>query len=69
MSKGKTKKKEEVAAPRVPLSSASTGAAGEKKPRRKTADGLAIYSAEELGVANPDAGGTPMCPFDCSCCF
>ena len=40
-----------------------------KKPRRKTGDGLPIYSAEELGVSNPDAGGTSLCPFDCSCCF
>ena len=40
-----------------------------KKPRRKTGDGLPIYSAEELGVSNPNAGGTSRCPFDCSCCF
>ncbi|KAL5994849.1 hypothetical protein ACLOJK_024906 [Asimina triloba] len=39
------------------------------RPRRKTQDGLTIYSAEELGVGNPDAGSTPLCPFDCSCCF
>ncbi|KAK4769138.1 hypothetical protein SAY86_027288 [Trapa natans] len=38
-------------------------------PRRRTNDGLAIYSAKELGVNKPDAGGTPLCPFDCSCCF
>ncbi|XP_031500349.1 uncharacterized protein C6G9.01c [Nymphaea colorata] len=37
--------------------------------RKKTADGLTIYSAEELGFDNPDAGGTALCPFDCSCCF
>lgn len=37
--------------------------------RRRTGDGLVIYSAEELGFGNPDAGGTPLCPFDCSCCF
>nr|CAD1837569.1 unnamed protein product [Ananas comosus var. bracteatus] len=36
--------------------------------RRRTADGLLIYSERELGI-NPDAGGTPLCPFDCSCCF
>lgn len=37
--------------------------------RRKTADGFAIYSAEELGLGNEEAGNTPLCPFDCSCCF
>ncbi|KAK8971021.1 hypothetical protein KSP40_PGU021451 [Platanthera guangdongensis] len=37
--------------------------------RRRTADGLPIYSAEELGIGKSDAGETPLCPFDCSCCF
>ncbi|KAG6508304.1 uncharacterized protein C6G9.01c-like [Zingiber officinale] len=37
--------------------------------RRRTADGLAIYSADELGWGKADVGGTPLCPFDCSCCF
>ncbi|XP_038897937.1 uncharacterized protein C6G9.01c [Benincasa hispida] len=37
--------------------------------RKKTGDGLIIYTEEELGFGNPDAGGTPLCPFDCSCCF
>ncbi|KAF0913168.1 hypothetical protein E2562_020294 [Oryza meyeriana var. granulata] len=41
----------------------------EKRPRRRTTDGLAIYSAEELGFGKADAGGTPLCPFDCDCCF
>jgi hypothetical protein len=41
----------------------------EKRPRRRTADGLAIYSANELGFGKSDAGGTPLCPFDCDCCF
>ncbi|KAL8209862.1 hypothetical protein R6Q57_006594 [Mikania cordata] len=38
------------------------------RPRRKTADGLAIYTEEELGFGKADAGGTPLCPFDCECC-
>ncbi|XP_058097185.1 uncharacterized protein C6G9.01c [Magnolia sinica] len=38
------------------------------RPRRKTQDGFTIYSAEELGIGK-DSGGTPLCPFDCSCCF
>lgn len=39
------------------------------RPRKKTADGLTIYKEEELGISKADAGGTPLCPFDCSCCF
>lgn len=40
-----------------------------KAKRRRTAEGLAIYTEEELGIGKHDAGGTPLCPFDCSCCF
>ncbi|XP_057422075.1 uncharacterized protein C6G9.01c-like [Lotus japonicus] len=39
------------------------------RPRKKTEDGLSLYSEEELGLNKQDAGGTPLCPFDCSCCF
>ena len=35
---------------------------------KTTADGLKIYSVDELGV-NVNSGGTPLCPFDCDCCF
>ncbi|CAH1444259.1 unnamed protein product [Lactuca virosa] len=38
-------------------------------PKRKTGDGLVIYSEEELGIGKADAGGTRLCPFDCDCCF
>ncbi|KAK1417913.1 hypothetical protein QVD17_27049 [Tagetes erecta] len=38
------------------------------RPRRKTADGLTIYTEEELGFGKADAGGTRLCPFDCECC-
>ncbi|XP_042051755.1 uncharacterized protein C6G9.01c-like [Salvia splendens] len=37
--------------------------------RKKTADGLAVFSEEELGIGKPDAGGTALCPFDCDSCF
>ncbi|KAF5743204.1 hypothetical protein HS088_TW09G01269 [Tripterygium wilfordii] len=37
--------------------------------RRRTEDGLSIYSEEELGLGKADAGSTPLCPFDCECCF
>ncbi|KAI3778856.1 hypothetical protein L2E82_08243 [Cichorium intybus] len=39
------------------------------RPKRKTGDGLVIYSEEELGIGKADAGGTRLCPFDCDCCF
>nr|GLL20540.1 uncharacterized protein C6G9.01c-like [Ipomoea trifida] len=39
------------------------------RSRKRTGDGLAIYSEEELGIGKADAGGTPLCPFDCDCCF
>lgn len=39
------------------------------RSRRKTADGLTLYTEEELGFGKSDAGGTPLCPFDCDCCF
>lgn len=39
------------------------------QPRKRTEDGLTIYTEEELDINNADAGNTPLCPFDCSCCF
>jgi len=37
-------------------------------PRGKTEEGFSIYKEAELGI-NVEAGGTPLCPFDCDCCF
>jgi hypothetical protein len=37
--------------------------------RKKTDDGLPVYSEAELGFNKKEAGGTPLCPFDCECCF
>ncbi|KAK6248997.1 hypothetical protein QUC31_020562 [Theobroma cacao] len=39
------------------------------RPRKRTADGFAIYTEEELGINKSDVGSTPLCPFDCDCCF
>ncbi|GLU01498.1 hypothetical protein SLE2022_188050 [Rubroshorea leprosula] len=39
------------------------------KPRKRTEDGLIIYTEQELGLNKAAAGGTPLCPFDCDCCF
>ncbi|CAO1621251.1 unnamed protein product [Jaminaea pallidilutea] len=36
--------------------------------RGRTEEGYAIYSAEELKISK-GAGDTPLCPFDCTCCF
>ncbi|KDN51068.1 hypothetical protein RSAG8_00697, partial [Rhizoctonia solani AG-8 WAC10335] len=37
-------------------------------PRRRTDEGYAIYKEDELGI-NGEGGDTPLCPFDCDCCF
>ncbi|KAJ2919000.1 hypothetical protein MD484_g1400, partial [Candolleomyces efflorescens] len=37
-------------------------------PRRKTEEGWSIYKEDELGISN-GGGDTPLCPFDCDCCF
>ncbi|KAJ4833276.1 hypothetical protein Tsubulata_013206 [Turnera subulata] len=39
------------------------------RSRKKTGDGLNVYTEEELGFNKADAGGTRLCPFDCDCCF
>ena len=35
---------------------------------RYAADGLPVYKYSHLGMDQQD-GGTPLCPFDCDCCF
>ncbi|CAM6128640.1 unnamed protein product [Calypogeia fissa] len=50
-------------------SSSASAESGLSKPRKKTTDGLTIYAEDELKWNNKDAGGTPLCPFDCECCF
>ncbi|KAJ7107629.1 hypothetical protein C8R43DRAFT_1044712 [Mycena crocata] len=37
-------------------------------PRRKTEEGWSIYKEDELGIGD-NGGDTPLCPFDCDCCF
>jgi len=36
--------------------------------RRKTEEGWSVYKEDELGL-NGEGGDTPLCPFDCNCCF
>jgi hypothetical protein len=38
-----------------------------KKVRPLTADGLPIFTAEEMAIGR--GGDSPDCPFDCNCCF
>ncbi|KIJ55805.1 hypothetical protein M422DRAFT_200142 [Sphaerobolus stellatus SS14] len=37
-------------------------------PKRKTEEGYSIYKEDELGIRD-EGGDTPLCPFDCDCCF
>lgn len=41
----------------------------DSKKRKFTTDGLPIFTEDELKLHNPNAGKTPLCPFDCDCCF
>ncbi|EJT52095.1 hypothetical protein A1Q1_06633 [Trichosporon asahii var. asahii CBS 2479] len=36
--------------------------------RKRTEEGYLVFKEAELGI-DPEAGGTPLCPFDCECCF
>ncbi|KAG8964694.1 hypothetical protein FRC03_001461 [Tulasnella sp. 419] len=38
-------------------------------PRRRTEEGYLIYKEDELGIDPEKGGDTPLCPFDCNCCF
>ncbi|KAH8108284.1 DUF1764-domain-containing protein [Phellopilus nigrolimitatus] len=37
-------------------------------PRRKTEEGFSVFKEDELGIGD-EGGDTPLCPFDCDCCF
>lgn len=34
---------------------------------KRTEEGYFVFKEAELGI-DPEAGGTPLCPFDCECC-
>jgi hypothetical protein len=38
------------------------------KGRKRTEEGYAIYTEEELRLGGK-GGDTDLCPFDCDCCF
>ncbi|KIO24705.1 hypothetical protein M407DRAFT_244371 [Tulasnella calospora MUT 4182] len=37
-------------------------------PRPRTEEGFLIYKEDELGMTGK-GGDTPLCPFDCDCCY
>jgi hypothetical protein len=37
-------------------------------PRRRTEEGFRIFTVDELRIGQGE-GDTPLCPFDCDCCF
>ncbi len=39
------------------------------KGRKRTEEGFAIYTEDELGLGRKGGGDTDLCPFDCECCF
>lgn len=39
------------------------------KGRKRTEEGYAIYTEDELGLGRKGGGDTDLCPFDCDCCF
>lgn len=41
---------------------------GKASQRARTEEGFPIYTEDELRM-NCDGGDTPLCPFDCDCCF
>ncbi|CAN8299340.1 unnamed protein product [Cochlearia groenlandica] len=47
----------------------SNGNHTRNRPRKRTEDGLVVFTEEELGVNKANAGYTRLCPFDCNCCF
>ena len=65
----KTKKKRKNVKRKTDRSDHGEFADRPSQPKRKTEDGFTIYTEDDLGINNADAGNTPLCPFDCSCCF
>lgn len=44
------------------------GNAQEDRARRRTEEGFRVFREDELGLGK-SGGDTPLCPFDCDCCF
>uniref|UniRef100_A0A1J3HEA9 Uncharacterized protein C6G9.01c n=1 Tax=Noccaea caerulescens TaxID=107243 RepID=A0A1J3HEA9_NOCCA len=41
----------------------------QNRPRKRTEDGLPLFTEDELGINKANAGGTRRCPFKCLCCL
>ncbi|KAF5831301.1 hypothetical protein DUNSADRAFT_13330 [Dunaliella salina] len=65
---GEDKGKEASKRPKVEGSKDDLFGADAKQARKRTEEGYAIYTEEELGM-HRKGGNTPDCPFDCACCF
>ncbi|ESQ53727.1 hypothetical protein EUTSA_v10027214mg [Eutrema salsugineum] len=39
------------------------------RPRKRTEDGLLVFTEDELDINKANADDTSLCHFDCSCCF
>ncbi|KAG2023322.1 hypothetical protein CC2G_000987 [Coprinopsis cinerea AmutBmut pab1-1] len=61
---GKKSKKKKVDKEEEEKFKDSRGTSG----RRTTEEGWTIYNEDELGISH-EGGDTPLCPFDCDCCF
>ncbi|KXZ46643.1 hypothetical protein GPECTOR_42g854 [Gonium pectorale] len=61
-------KAEPAKKPRVEGSKDDIFGADAGKGRKRTEEGFAIYTEDELGLGKK-GGDTDLCPFDCDCCF
>lgn len=60
--------REKAKKPKVEGSKDDIFGAAAGKGRKKTEEGFAIYTEDELGFGKK-GGDTDLCPFDCDCCF
>jgi len=61
------KKKQKKSEPEVEGNKDDIFGAGPSQARRRTKEGYAIYSEQELELNK--GGMTDLCPFDCKCCY
>jgi len=67
----KRKKPEQIKADKANVNGEEKPKSMKKKKKKKKSkeDGFSINTEDELGFNNSSGGGTPLCPFDCDCCF
>ncbi|KIY63646.1 DUF1764-domain-containing protein [Cylindrobasidium torrendii FP15055 ss-10] len=64
----KKDKKEKKVSKAAPEEQADFGDSRGSSSRRQTDEGWTIYKEDELGMST-EGGDTPLCPFDCECCY